>query len=323
MSDALAKPDMKVTPYDRVSSLMMSLLILVGTVVFVLFVIWLSSRVILVPTSVPVPVEVVELLEFSGRGDHEAGTGRDAFVGAGDIDEPSEAASDANPDNSAQAMSDQMSALDAIASETAVAVDAAPSDSIFAAGVKSTSTTGDSYGVGAGKHKGVGDSRRPGPLGEGRDDIVPPWERWEVRFSTTGLTLYAKQLDFFKIELGAMGGGSSDVDYAVNLQKPKPDHRTGKPDAEQRLYMTWRDERSPIAVFDKQLLERAGINTRRRVLLQFFAKDIERQLLVLEGQAVKGHDPRTVLKTVFGVREAGTGYEFHVIEVRYRPIPKF
>ena len=324
MSDALSKPDMKVTPYDRVSSLLVSLLILVGTCVLVLFLIWLSKRVLLIATTVPVPVEMVELLEYSGRGDHAAGFGRDAELGAGDVDEPSEAASDANPDTSAQAMTDQMTALDNIASETAVAVDSAPSDSIFAtAGPKANTPSGDSYGVGTGKGKGIGDSRRPGPLGEGRDDIVPPWERWEVRFTTAGLQAYAKQLDFFHIELGAMGGGSSDVDYAANLTKAKPDRRVGKPDAEQRLYMTWRDESSPLATFDRQLLERAGINTRRRVLLQFFPKDIERLLLTLEAPQVKGHDPRSVLKTVFGVREAGAGYEFHVVEVRYRPVPKF
>jgi hypothetical protein len=273
---------------------------------------------------VPVPVEVVAFPEFSGRGDHDAGFGRDAHLGAGDIDEPAEAPSDARPDTSAQSMTDQISALDTIASETAVAVDAAgPSDSLFAAASsKSAGPSGDSYGVGTGKGKGIGDSRRPGPLGEGRDDIVPPWERWEVRFVTTGLQLYAKQLDFFKIELGAMGGGSSVVDYASNFTQAKPKRWEGKPEAEQRLYMTWRDERSPIAMMDQQLLQRAGINTRRRVLLQFYPDVIKQLLLKLEGAKVGNQDPRTVLKTVFGVREVATGFEFYVLEVRYRPVPK-
>jgi hypothetical protein len=326
VSDALSQPEMKVTAYDRVSSMLVSLLILVGGSVLVLFVIWLSARVLIVPTAVPVPVEMVELLEYSGRGDHAAGFGRDAELGAGDVDEPSEAAADATADTGAQAMTDQVAALDAIATETAVAADAAsPSDaSLFAtSGAKSATSSGDSYGVGTGKGKGIGDSRRPGPLGEGRDDIVPPWERCEVRFATTGIQVYAKQLDFFKIELGAVGGGSSEVDYAYNFQKAKPDRRPGTPEKEDRLYMTWRDDRSPIAAFDQQLLQRAGINTRRRVILQFFPKDIERLLLTLEAQQVKGRDPRTVLKTVFGVREVASGYEFYVIEVRYRPVPKF
>jgi hypothetical protein len=325
MSEALSKPDMKVTTYDRASSLLVSLLIVVGTGVAILFAIWVSTRVLLVPTAVPVPVDVVELLEYSGRGDHAAGFGRDAELGAGDIDEPSEPQAESSPDTSAQAVSDQMAALDTIASETATALDANPATaSLFAAaGSKSAGSSGDSYGVGSGKGKGIGDSRRPGPLGEGRDDIVPPWERWEIRFSTTGIQVYAKQLDFFKIELGAMGGGSSDVDYVWNLQKPKPDHRTGKPDTEERLYLTWKDDRSPLAAFDRQLLERGGVNTRRRVLLQFIPKDIEQVLKVLEGQQVKGKDQRSVLKTIFGVREVATGYEFHVLEVRYRPVPKF
>jgi hypothetical protein len=152
---------------------------------------------------------------------------------------------------------------------------------------------------------------------------VPPWERWEIRWVTTGLQVYGKQLDFFKIELGAMGGGSSQVDYAGNFQKAQPDRRSGKPEEENRIYMIWMDERNAIAAMDKQLLERAGINTRRRVLAQFLPDEVDKTLRGLEGQQIGNQDPRTLLKTVFGVRAVGAGYEFHVLEVRYRRVPKF
>lgn len=324
MSEAAQKIDIKVSAYDRVSSLLVSLLILVGTIVVVLFLIWFSARVLIVPTAEPVPLEMVELLEYGGgRGDHDAGFGRDAQLGTGDIDEPSEAQTPSASDATGPAMAEAVAALDAIATDVAdtMAASDAP-DSVFAAPSTGQPATvsGDTYGVGTGRGVGIGDSRRPGALGEGRDDIVPPWERWEIRFTTTGLQLYAKQLDYFKVELGAVGGGNPQVDYAYNLTKSTPDRKAGKPEAETRLYMTWRDERNPIAVFDRQLLEKAGINTKRRLVLQFFTKAIEHDLLVLEAQRAKGHDPRSVLKTIFAVREVGPKFEFYLVDQLYRPV---
>jgi len=57
------------------------------------------------------------------------------------------------------------------------------------------------------------------PLGSW-EDYVPPWERWELRFESVNLTVYAQQIDHFKIELGAVGGEPfNTVNYARNLSK--------------------------------------------------------------------------------------------------------
>ena len=166
----------------------------------------------------------------------------------------------------------------------------------------------------------MGDNRGPGPLGEGRSDIVPPWDRWEIRFTTEGLTAYARQLDSFKIELGAIGG-SPVVDYAWNLSSPKPKHKTGKPGDEKRLYMSWKGG-GVLADYDKQLLARAGIKTQRRLILQFYPKETEHMLLQAEADHDKGrHKPQEFLKTIFGVQPAGRGYEFYVIDQFFRPAP--
>ena len=71
--------------------------------------------------------------------------------------------------------------------------------------------------------------------GEGVTDVIPPWERWEIRFSTEGIDIYARQLDHFDIELGALGGGFQTIDYAHNLAQAKPSRRTGKPEEEKRI----------------------------------------------------------------------------------------
>jgi hypothetical protein len=165
----------------------------------------------------------------------------------------------------------------------------------------------------------LGDSRPPGPLGEG-DDIIPRFERWEIRWESNNLNAYAQQLDFFKIELGAIGGGRKEVDYAKNLSKSRPDARSGPSKTEKRLYMTWKG--GTLREFDQQLLQRAGIAATGRTLMQFYPEEAEVSLAWIEMENAKklGHSSaKEFLRTVFGVRPQGRGYEFYVIDQRFRP----
>ena len=82
---------------------------------------------------------------------------------------------------------------------------------------------------------GAGDSRPPGPDGEG-DDIIPRFERWQLNFTARDIGLYARQLDFYKIELGAIGGSIQGVDVASNLSASQ--YRVVKP-KQKRLYFMW------------------------------------------------------------------------------------
>jgi hypothetical protein len=237
----------------------------------------------------------IELLEYAGRGDHAEGFERDMEEpGLEELEEMYEPQVETSLEAVTDIVSTQAAAFDMI----------------------ENAANATSRGEG-----GMGDSRGPGPLGEGRSDIVPPWDRWEIRFTTAGIAAYAAQLDHFDIELGTMGGGSPNVEYAYNLTKARPDRKTGAPDEEKRLYMTWKGG-GPLAAYDKQLLERAGINTNRRIILQFYPRETEMMLLRAEAEAGRGHDPREFLKTIFGVRSARSGYEFYVIDQFFRPAPR-
>ncbi len=285
---ALVRDDLRVSAYDNVASLLIATLILVGITVTVLVIIWYTMQNWTTQVSIP-----VELLEYAGRGDHAAGFERDMEApGLEELEEMIEPQIEA--------------ALEAVTD--VVSTQAAAFESLDMSGVTS---------AGEG---GMGDSRGPGPEGEGRSDIVPPWERWEIRFATSGLNAYARQLDSFGIELGA-AGGAPQVEYAYNLAKAKPDTKKGLPDKEKRLYMSWQNANSAMAAFDRQLLGKAGIKTQRRLVLQFYPKDVEMNLLQLEAEKGRGKDPRTFLKTIFGVRAAGRGYEFYVIDQFFRPVP--
>jgi len=291
-SQSNAPGGLRVSAYDQVASLLIALLIVIGFFVTLLFTIWLTSRLLFTQRAIP-----IELVEYSGRGDHAAGFERDLEEpGMDEVEELVEPALEATLEAVTDLVSSQSAAFDII--ETAAEV--------------------------TGRGTGMGDSRGPGPLGEGVDDVVPPWERWEIRFATTGVQVYARQLDFFKIELGAAGGGSPTVEYASNLSAARPTRRTGKPEEEDRLYMSYRNTDSRLAAFDKQLLSKAGISTDRRLVLQFFSKELERQLMTIEAstQAARGRKPQEYLKTIFGVRETRAGYEFFVVDQFFRSAPR-
>lgn len=278
---------------DVVASLLMSGLVVVGLLVFLLFVVWLTQTFTWKAGEIKIEEERV-----AGRGDHAEGFERDIEPpGAEEVEELSE-----------PTLAETLEAVTEAATSVAASLDSINSNS-----TSSTSGTGR------------GDSRPPGPLGEG-EDIVHRSERWELKFQAKGLRPYANQLDFYKIELACIGGGVQTVDFAFNFAG-SPQTRSSSPAEENkknRLYFMWRRE-GPLKEFDRRLLAQASVQTQGRMLLKYIPKDLEDQLAQVEMRFAneKGHNSvKEIAKTIFESRAAAAGgYEFVVIEQRYR-IPK-
>ncbi len=181
--------------YDRAAGWMIALNILVGFSVLLAFLIWLSSVLEFKPDQA-----MLTLVEnVAGRGDHAAGFARDVEApGIEELEEESEPKVEQLLEAVTDVVSNQAAALDSMQTN------------MFSSNVGS----------------GLGDSRPPGPLGEG-ENIIPRSERWEIRYNSNSLDAYAKQLDFFKIELGAVGGKKT-VDYAARLANPSPARAKGR-----------------------------------------------------------------------------------------------
>ena len=148
-------------------------------------------------------------------------------------------------------------------------------------------------------------SRGLRPIGDPVSEAVPRWERWEIRYESPNLQSYAKQLDFFGIELGAAGGGKKEVDYAAKVSHASPVTRTASGTDETRLYMTWRGGR--LEKLDRQLLAKARIETKGRIVLQFYPQKVDDMLALLESKHRKDGRIDQIKKTIFGVRPAGEG----------------
>jgi hypothetical protein len=280
--------DLRVSAYERVASLLLALLLIVGFIVFTLFLIWWAQRAI----AANQPVKIAAVEELSGRGDHALGVGREmeepGVEELADVEQPQ--------------LADSLAAV-----TTAVSLQPATLDQLL----------GEAELVGRGR--GQGDSRGAGPGGEGTAKIIPRWDRWEIRFSASQVETYAKQLDFFGIELAAMGGGKADVEYAAKLSLDSPTKRTGKGADEKRLRFGWKAGR--LQEFDRQLLAKAGIDMHGRVVVQFASGALEDELARLENEHLAGRDLSEVRKTVFGVESAAGGYKLLVLRQDLRPRP--
>ena len=149
------------------------------------------------------------------------------------------------------------------------------------------------------------------PLGEGGGEGgVPRSQRWLISFPD-GATLeeYGKQLDFFGIELGKIGGDGT-LTFAADLSGAAPAVRSVETgEGEERLYFEWKG--GARQAFDRQLFQKAGVSPEGTVL-HFYPQNTENRLAQLEQAASGGRDATQIRRTFFDVRKSGNGYAFEV-----------
>ncbi len=290
-----AKNQLRVSSYDRVSTWIISMLVVACVTVTALCMIYFSRKFIVAQFAVPVsPVA-------SGGG----GTGGNGgSPGGGDLEPP--AAEDVAAEETQ--FEDTLSAVtSAVASRTAVLAD----ESIDLDETTQAKGDGRTPGSGGGRGGGAGGGIGSG-FGPGHGGTEP---RREIRFEPASLLEYAQWLDFFKIELGVLGQDNK-VYYAYNLSHAKPDVRVGDPAQETRLYMNPTD--SQFAALDRQLAEKAGIATKGPIILQFYPPEAQAILINLEQKQAGTRKPETIRGTVFRVTHTGTNFEFSVADQTYR-----
>lgn len=277
---------------DVVSSMLMTCIMMVGLAVLILGAMYAAATFHWPDTKL-----VLEVEQVPGRGDHAAGFARDMEApGSEEVEDITQPSLEQTLEQMTQTLNATMSTLDSM-------------DNMLATKGKG----------------GLGDSRPPGPLGEG--DTLPRFERWELKFASRTANGYAAQLDFFKIELGCVGGNVATIDYAGSLGS-KTTKRSGSGKEEKRMYFMRKSE-GPFAAFDQQLLKKAGVNYNGRIILKFIPDNLQEDLAQLEQRYAmenrgKGKQvpTREFAKTVFECRPRKSGgFEWVVIDQRYRKMP--
>lgn len=280
---------MKTNKVEQVSSFLISLVVMVGMAVGMLALLYLLQMNWQRPQEM-----ILEVEQIAGRGDNAAGFERDFDPpGADEVEQLQEPALE----QTLQMVTDAISAI------------AASMDTIASA----ASVSGDGTGQ--------GDSRPPGPEGEGVDGIHRA-ERWELKFSARDRKSYSSQLDAFGIELAAIGGGIKTIDYATNLSK-SPSPRSGTRDQEKRLVFTF-TANNALAQYDRLLLQAAGVPLKERIVVKFIPKATEDQLAMAEKvyyleKRSKDFRVADIAKTIFECRPGKNGkFEWVVLDQRYR-----
>jgi len=279
---------MRTNKVEQVSSLLISIAVMLALAVGAIFLLFLLSMNWTRPQEMTLEVE-----RIAGRGENAAGTERD-------FDPPSvdevEQLTEPALEQTMQMVNDAIAAI-------------ASMDTIMA----NDAITGD--------RNGKGDSRPPGPEGEGVDG-VHRGERWELKFTARDRKAYAGQLDAFGIELAAIGGGITSIDYATNLAK-SPKGRSGTRDQEKRLFFTYVTNNA-LMQYDKALLQAANVNIKERTVLKFIPKETEDQLALAEkayyiDKRSKDFRISDIAKTIFECKASKSGkFEWVVIDQRYR-----
>ncbi len=135
-----------------------------------------------------------------------------------------------------------------------------------------------------------------------------------MRFAEqSNLNEYARQLDYFGIEFGAVVDGR--MVYVSKLSSPRPTVRTSAGGAnEKRLYMTWQGGARKQA--DLQIFRKAGIEVGSGLMFHFYPKQTEDKLARLELDYRK-RVAREIRRTYFAVNRTDDGYEFKVEHQTY------
>jgi hypothetical protein len=276
--------ELKVSSYERVASMLLALLALIGLSVLIMFILWLTGKIFAAGDPLPLQLE-------------EIGTGEGPFGGM-ELDAPLAEELGQETDLEEPAIENTLASIaDAVSTQQSMLDDPALTDEVLAG---KGGSTGDGRGTGLGS----------GPGGTGR------YRRWEVRFAEGNtVDTYARQLDYFKIHLGVLMPNNR-VAYAYNLSKPRPDRREGPADQERRYYLSW-TKRAALEEADRALLDRANIEPGNNLILKFIPPELELELQRLE-KTRAGREADNIRATYFGIRPKRGGYEFFVADQTYR-----
>jgi hypothetical protein len=303
-----AEPMLGVTRYDRVTSFLMSLILTIGLVTSALGAIWVSNQTWIVDRAPP-KIEVVDVIEDVAGGGSEEGELDSSLYAPGP--EGSDVSSPSSPDDIVSDTQVVEQAVDNLVN--AVASAAVQMDQMMM-----TSDIGSSH-LPSGNPRGKGRKRALGK-GPGDGGGVKRQERWEITFDP-GQTEqeYARQLDYFRVELGVIAGNTMHM--VTKLASPRPVARqvtTGS--EEKRLYFSWRGGSRRQA--DLNLLKKAVSVPldNNAITLQFYPEDTVQLLARLEREYAQTQGKtrlELIRKTKFNVKKTPTGYSFEVAKQEY------
>lgn len=280
---------LRVSRYDRAWCWLLALLLMLGTAVFLLFMVWLSNH--MHPTDIAREVDLTEVGDGEGGGD-----GRPA--GGTQLESPDNSADPVTiTDDTTPDVQDTITAVSETVVEQVTMLDD-PS-------LQPPKTKGD-YGTGGGSGGGSGPGRG---MGHGKGRPGRP-QRWKIHFPKGNTTeSYAKQLDFFQLELGVVPPRGKVI-YLSKLSAGIPTKREDDRTNEKRTFIAWQGN-SDLQNTELEFFRRAQVNTDGNPILKFIPRDLELKLIEME-KAFQNKTLAEIKFTEFTIYPEGSGYTFRV-----------
>ena len=275
----------KVSSYDAVNAFLISSIVVIGTLVSILFMIWLT----MIWNQEP-ELKLTLIVDPSEIGNEKP----EGF--ADDIHEPGV---EEFPEVDTPQLADALEAL---------------TDAVSSVRANRETRDGDSDVMG----KGGGFGSREGGPGNGNSGIVPEHKRWKIEYNTPDINKYARQLSFFKIDIGVISNLSNDV---VRLRDPGGSGQvinTTRKDENKSLFFI--HEKRQLRRWDERMTRDRSIDLEGRFTVQFYADTTRAILRQVEATYLQkdGKELKDVRKTGFKIVEAGSGFNFVVSSVEYQ-----
>jgi hypothetical protein len=298
-----APPVIRVTGYDRVWSTLVALLAVLVVAVWFLFLVWDSFR----PHIAKMQQAVEIIADESGGVENGSPTESLKLEGTGPERAdatPGEASDDSRPEVVDVLQNVSLEA----ASADAAAVTAGGSDTLQLDTAPVASPKGG-FATGTGTKPALGG-------GPGSKGGWPRDQRWYVYFSDEGsLAQYAKQLDYFGIEIGALMPDRT-ITYLSDLSAQKPTIRNAASgEGEKRLFFTWQGGKRRQA--DVQLFTNAGVAIGPDSIIFHFYPPATENMLALKERDYGNRPIRQIRRTFFSVVSSAGGYDFEVTRQVY------
>jgi hypothetical protein len=288
--------------YDRVTSMLMAVVVGTALVVGFLGMIYWTNKAY--ANRVTAPLEIV-----------------DVAGGGGGVPEGTPGSSQAIDVPGAEPMAQASNATEETASDLVEpSVQQTTGAVIEASDVASSAEAAEEFDVAPTMSSGggVARGRRASRLGTGGpalgfgggDGGLGREQRWSIIYPQ-GQTPeeYARQLDALGVEL-AVPAGAATLDYASSFASASPARRTGPVRADTRLWFLWQG--AGRKANDATLLQRAGITVGDKPIFQFYPKASEDLLARLEVQ-YRGRQPGEIRVTRFQVVPRGNTFGFQVV----------
>lgn len=282
--------DPRVSGYDQLSALLVASVSVVGFMVFLMFLIWLTM---IVDWGSPKPPAVI--VEMAGNDNRPEGI-------ADDWQPPGV---EEFPEVDIPQLADALEAT---------------TDAISSVRAQLEKVDGDAPEMGTGT--GLGDKRARGP-GSGFGDVIPEADRWKIEIVATTQGEYMKILEHFDITIGVVHELSNLIEYVDNLTAAVSTVTENERKNEGRLFFM--NKKNRLRKWDQNKVESVGLELKNTLVGHFYSMELRATMLALEQEvylkAGKGLDE--VKKTEFRIRPAGSGYEYFIPPngIEFRPKP--